>query len=269
MHQFASNTAITFGTLALGVGPAVALSLLGDRHVVRSQLWPFWLLWIAPAFVFLWLADSTEPGHDLVFTVALCALGAGLLVGSVRTLKRLIPCSALIVVAQTALFLFAAPQSDKPPAAAANSMQLNVTANGLRQQQASLENALHVIRTDFDPDNTAVLTVTGQDPYRFMMYYLPEYRVLQLDPLAHSTLAARGARQGTWRPAGDCLFDGTDVVWVLLARSEPGLVPNAAKLLSAPDQTPFQVWHAHLAVDTPEYLGFEVGGRCARLAKLD
>jgi hypothetical protein len=86
------------------VGPAVALSLLGDRHVVRSQLWPFWFVWIAPGFVFLWLTDSTEP---------------------------------------------------------------------------------------------------GQDPYRFMMYYLPEYRVLQLDPLAHSTLAARGARQGTWRPAGD------------------------------------------------------------------
>jgi hypothetical protein len=99
-----------------------------------------------------------------------------------------------------------------------------------------------------------------------MMYYLPEYRVLQLDPQAHSTLAARYARQGTWQPAADCLFDGTDVVWVLLARSEPGVAPNAAKLLSDPDQTPFQVWHAHLTVDTPEYLGFEVGGRCVGLA---
>jgi hypothetical protein len=257
LRQFANNAVISFGTLVLVIGPAVVISLFGDRSALGEQPWAFWILWTAPAFVFLWLVDSTEPGHDLVFTVALCALGAGLLVRGIQNQKRLLAYAALIVAAQTAIFLFAAPVADKPPAWALNSMVLNVTANGLRQQQASLADALHVIRSDFDPDHTLVVTGTGQDPYRFMMYYLPEYQVLQLDPQAHSVLAARGGRQGTWQPATDCLLQATDVVWVLLSRSEPGLIPDA-ELLSPVTATPFQVWHTRPTADTPDYVGFEI-----------
>jgi 4-amino-4-deoxy-L-arabinose transferase-like glycosyltransferase len=255
LHQLANNTAISFGTLALVVGPAVVMSLFGDRRAVRQNRWVFWLLWVAPAFVFLWLIDSTEPGHDLVFSVALCALGAGVLVRSIHDQKRLLACAALVVAAQTTIWLFASPLTEKPPAWVLNSMVLNVTAPGLRQQQASLADTLHIIRSQFDPHQTVVLTVTGQDPYRFMMYYLPEYRVLQLDPQAHSILAATGRQQGTWQPATECQLQATDVVWVLLSRSEPGLIPGAA-LLSPSDATPFQVWHTHPTPDTPDYAGF-------------
>jgi hypothetical protein len=255
LHQFANNTVISFGTLVLVVGPAVTMSLIGDRRVVTRQWWPFWILWTAPAFLFLWLVDSTEPGHDLVFTTALCALGAGLLVCGIQNPTRLRVCATFIVALQAAIFLFASPVSEKPPAWALNSMVLNVAAPGLRQQQASLADALRVIRTNFDADHTVVLTVTGQDPYRFMMYYLPEYRVLQLDPQAHSVLSARDRRQGTWRPATECLLQASDVVWVLLSRSEPGLIPDATPLLSGPGATPFQVWHAS---DAADYVGFEI-----------
>src|SRR5439155_11141091 len=258
LHEFVNNTFISFGTLVLVIGPAVAMSLLADRRAVRSRWWAFWLLWIAPAFVFMWLVDSTEPGHDLVFSVALCVLSAGLLVASMRRVSHLLICAAFIVAAQAGIFLFASPVSEKPPAWALNSMVLNVTASGLRQQQASLADALHVIRTNFDAERTVILTVTGQDPYRFMMYYLPDYLVLQLDPQAHSVLAARGRRQGTWQPATDCVFHSTDVVWVLLSRSEPGLIPDATPLLSGPEATPFQVWYTRPAVDTPDYVGFAV-----------
>jgi hypothetical protein len=82
-------------------------------------------------------------------------------------------------------------------------MLLNVTAPGLRQQQLSLAYALQTIRSQFDPRETAVLTVTGQDPYRFMMYYQqPEYVVLRLDPQAQSVLTARNMRQGIRRQVG-------------------------------------------------------------------
>ena len=92
------------------------MSLLADRRAVRSRWWAFWLLWIAPAFVFMWLVDSTEPGHDLVFSVALCVLSAGLLVASMRRVSHLLICAAFIVAAQAGIFLFASPVSEKPPA---------------------------------------------------------------------------------------------------------------------------------------------------------
>ena len=268
IRQLAANTAISFGTLAFSIGPAIVLSLVADwRAVVRwlqelrhSELGVFWM------FLFLWLVDSTEPGHDLVYAVALCALGAGLVLATVRTVPRLIVWGTLLVAIQVAIFLFAAPQYGKPLAWTANSMLLNVTAPGLRLQQASLDEALRAIRDQFDPPHSVILTVTGQDPYRFMMYYLPEYRVLRLDPQTHSVLAAQARQQGTWRAqsAADCLVDGRDryAVWVLSARSEPGIVPIEATRVTGTDDSRFQVWAMEVRTETSDYLGFNLGGNC-------
>jgi hypothetical protein len=275
-RQLASNTAISFGTLAFSLGPAVVLALASDwraslrvlrttLHMRRSGV--FWTLWIVPAFVFMWLFDSTEPGHALVFSVALCVLGAGLLVATARDTVRLIVCGTLLVGAQTVVFLFAAPQFDRPLAWTANAMLLNVTAPGLRQHQASLDDALQTIRARFDTGETAILTVTGQDAYRFMMYYLPEYAVLRLDPQAQSVLTARGRQHGTWHQPADCLFETGGVrhaVWVLAARSEPGVVPEGATRVSSATEGPFTVWEVRPGPDTPDYLGFKIGGTCAQ-----
>jgi hypothetical protein len=237
------------------------------RAVMGSDQRTFCILWIAPAFAFLWLVDSTEPGHDLLFSVALCALGSGLLVASTRTLRRQVVCGALLTGLQVSVFLFATPQFDKPLAWTANSILLNVTAAGLRQQQASLDDALYTIRSQFDPHDTVVLTVTGQDAYRFMMYYLPEYLVLRLDPQAQTVLAARNQHQGTWSQPADCLFDAgvvRTVVWVLASNSEPGLVPDGAMRVSNDGPGPFQVLRKlRTSQQTPDYLGFKLGGECA------
>lgn len=272
-RQFAANTAISFGTLFFTIGPALVLSLVTDwratgrslRTMLGGDSGVFWLLWIAPAFTFLWLVDSTEPGHDLVYTVALCTLGAGLVVATVRTVPRLIVGGTLLAAVQVIVFLFAAPQYGKPLAWTANSMLLNVTATGLRQQQASLGDALQAIRGQFDARDSVVLTLTGQDPYRFMMYYLPDYRVLRLDPPTHSVL---DSTVGTWSfldPSG-CLFDAVRVhhaVWVVASTSEPGSVPPDARLVSSSDDGPFQVWAIDPRPGTPEYLGFKLSGNCA------
>jgi 4-amino-4-deoxy-L-arabinose transferase-like glycosyltransferase len=271
LRQFAANTAISFGTLAFSIGPALGLSLRADRRAVfiwlqASKLKPFWILWIAPAFGFLWLVDSTEPGHNLVYTVALCALGAGLIRAVGHTMRSSLGFAALVVVAQGAVFLFAAPQFDKPLAWTANSMLLNVTEPGLRLHQASLGEALQLIRQQFDPRQSTILTVTGQDPYRFMMYYLPEYLVIRLDPQTRSLLAARAKQQGTWsvKAAQECLLDRgvRYAVWVLAARSEPGVVPSTATHLSRNTDGPFQVWALDLGLATSEYLGFKLSGDC-------
>jgi len=174
----------------------------------------------------------------------------------------------VLVALAVAVFLFAAPLPDRPLAWTANTMLLNVTAPGLRQQQESLADALQTIRRQYDPRESAVLTVTGQDAYRFMMYYLPDYVVLRLDPQTQSVIMARDRQQGTWQQASSCLFESASggvrrAVWVLSSRSEPGIVPSDATRVSSADEGPFQVWELQLGPDTPDYLGFKIGGQCA------
>jgi hypothetical protein len=146
-------------------------------------------------------------------------------------------------------------------------MLLNVTSPGLRLQQSSLADALNAVRSRFDPGDTAIVTVTGQDPYRFMMYYLPEYLVVRLEPRAQSVLEARDRHQGTWREVTDCLFAGRPVrraIWVLSAPTDPGVLPAGATRVQTDDDGPFQVWDLAIGPDTPDYLGFKMG--CAASA---
>jgi 4-amino-4-deoxy-L-arabinose transferase-like glycosyltransferase len=272
-RQLAANSAIAFGTLAFSFGPALVLSLLVDRRraaswlrsTFRSSTGVFLALWIVPAFTFLWLVDSTEPGHDLIYVGALTALGAGLLVYTAPSRHMLF--GAILAGLQAAVFLFAAPQANRPFAWTLNSMLLNVTAPGLRQQQASLDATLRAIRSDFDPGDTLIVTLLGQDPYRFLMYYLPEYRVIRLDPTNHTELAAAGRGQGSWAEVSGCLIDPREVrhaVWVLTTPTEPGTIPDGARLISEPGSPdgPLQVWQLDSAAATEEYLGFQLSRAC-------
>jgi hypothetical protein len=265
-RQLAANTAIAFGTLAFTVVPPLLLSPRTTRtwfvSTLRSQTGAFLSLWLLPAFTFLWLVDSTEPGHDLVFIGAIEALCGGLLAHVARS--RALPIGALLASLQAAVFLFAAPLADRPLAWTANSMLLNVTAPGLRQQQTSLDATLQTIRTQFSPTDTVVLTLLGQDAYRFMMYYLPEYSVMRLDPSAHTALKARERTQGNWTPVSGCLLDPAttrNAVVVLMAPIEPGTLPPDGERLSTADG-PFQVWLLPRSTSAADYLGFSVG-RCA------
>jgi len=276
-RQLAANTAISYGSLAFSLGPALLLAAACDWHTSRCWLrssWRslsgvFWIIWIAPAFVFLWLVDSSEPGHDLIFVGALCALGAGALVQSARSRSRLMVAGSVLVAAQALVFLYATPVLNRPLAWTADSMLLNVTAPGLRQQQASLSAVLRTIRTGFNPADTLVVTVTDQDPYRFMMYYLPDYAVIRLDPHAQRVMTARERRQGNWQPRSGCLSDVGGVhhaVWVLSASSDIGLVPAGAQLDSTIDASPFQVWVEPARGDPLDYLGFKLLGSCGALS---
>ena len=257
IRQLAANTAIAFGTLAFGLGPAVILGLILDRHATCTRFPPqtgvFLMLWIVPAFTFLWLVDSTEPGHDLIFVGALATIGGGLL----RAFSR--GYAVALVVIQAAVFLFAAPLQDRPLAWTFNSMLFNVTEPGLRQQQTSLNTTLQTIRTEFPPSDTLVITLLGQDAYRFMMYYLPEYRVVRLDPQQTSVLTARNRVQGNWAelPSG-CLATPPHAIVVLSSPIEKGTVPTGASQLWN-GVGPFQVWQ--LASDA-SYLGFTLSSAC-------
>jgi hypothetical protein len=272
-RQLTANTLISFGTLAYTLGPSLLLAALCNwratarwlRTIFRAHVGVFWIVWIAPAFVFLWLIDSTEPGHALVFVVAVCALGSGVVAHAARSLPRLLVCGGGLVVAQAVVFLFAAPVSNTTLGATLNAMLLNVTAPGLRQQQASLQAALGAVQRQFDPADTVVLTLTDQDAYRFMMYYLAEYQVFRLDPQVHVVLAARDRQQGHWQEASGCLVDPArihNLVWVLSSGSDLRLIPNGGEHVSAAAGGPFDVWAVRLGGEPEEYLGFTFGGPC-------
>jgi dolichyl-phosphate-mannose-protein mannosyltransferase len=250
VRQLAANTAIALGTLAFGLGPALLMGLLLRKHTITRQTGLFLALWIVPAFTFLWLVDSTEPGHDLVFVGAIAAIGAGLL----RTVNRWY--ALALAAVQAAVFLFAAPLQDRPLAWTLDSMLFNVTAPGLRQQQTSLDDTLRTIRSNFSPSDTLVITLLGQDPYRFLMYYLPEYSVVRLDPRDRAALTARYRAQGNWTElSGGCLSTPRHAVVVLSTPSEPGTIPTQAVELSPTGGGPFQVW----LLTANEYLGFKLG----------
>jgi hypothetical protein len=51
-----------------------------------------------------------------------------------------------------------------------------------------------------------------------------------------------------------------DALLVVWSRSEPGLVPPQATLVSLLDEAPFQVWDIKPGSDTPDYLSFKIGG---------
>jgi hypothetical protein len=237
LRQFISNTATTAIILAVSVGPAIVLNW---RSALRTPALPFLLLWTLPALLLLWLVDSTEAGHALVCIGALCAFSGALLGRSPHPWLY----AAILILVQTSLFLIAAPPADKPPPWAPNAALLNVTAPGIQRQQASLAASIQAVQ-GFDPADTVVLTVNGQNAYRFMMYYLPAYAVLDVDPTTHAVLEARHHQQAHWREWSECPFDPSAVRHALLVvwtTSEPGLVPDDATPIAGGGDGPFRIW---------------------------
>jgi 4-amino-4-deoxy-L-arabinose transferase-like glycosyltransferase len=270
LRQLVANTASTLGIVGLAISPALVFSPLSNRQAalgwLDTQPKAVWALWVAPPLVFLWLVDSTEPGHNLVYLVALCALAAGLMTVSARSTRQLLAAGALVAAMQTGIFLFAAPRTDKPPPWVANSMLLNVTVSGLQQYQVSLDETIGAVRAQFDPADTALITIAGQDAYRPVMYYLPEYRVVHLDPAHGTFLTARHREQGSWREITECPFADAPprrTAWIVWTHSEPGLVPSNAAPVAGGKASRLQVWDVTLEGATADYLGLDVGAGCA------
>jgi hypothetical protein len=261
-RQLATNTATAFGTLGFTIGPALVVALLLDARGtiswLRSTLNAFWILWIVPPFVFLWLVDSTEPGHDLIFVPALVALGSGLIVRLASTARRLVVAAAALLGAQSAVFLAAAPISGIPLASTADSALLNLTASGIRQQQTSLDWTVRTIRERYDPRQTVVVTVVPEDPYRFMMYYLPEFVVLRLDPPNGTVLSAQNKREGNWIDVSNCVFANfmdpqiagkQHAVWVISSATGAEPIPEGGEQLPGPgtDHALWSIWDVRSA----------------------
>ncbi len=98
-----------------------------------------------------------------------------------------------------------------------------------------------------------------------MMYYLPEYRVVQIDAAAHAALTAYAQQAGHWTEVGDCLLPAStgSVLLVLSHFGVPGTIPPDATLITnANEPRPFEVWQLNAAGAGSDYLGFNIGSHC-------
>ena len=268
------NTAIIWLYTVALVGPMLGCALLLcrcdwqsrlglDRSDRRTELLVFFGLWILPSFIFLWIADTTEAGHALLFTVGLLPPVAALLarVHWPRWVPALVVSGVLAL--QAGIFLFAVPRRDPPGAYVTNLALLRYTAESLRQHEDNVVSMERVIRGRFNPSETLVVTTYGQIPFRFAMFYLPDYTVLRVNQPDGTTLVAR--KDGIQVVHDECIDASVkSIVWV----EEPGgsrLASRDAVPLQSPGSTGEGNWQ--LAVEDPTSASLAIPGirRCSAL----
>jgi hypothetical protein len=249
--SFAQQTALLWGGAIVAVGPLVGVALATApcrtgwlvRHALGRDMVRFTATWVLPSFLFLWLTDTTENGHNLLFVCGLLPLVAGLVARAVQD-RVLLVGGICVAAVQAGIFLLATPRTQPPFAWTANSILLGFTAPALREQQETLRNAIGVVRARFDPSTTEILTLAGQDVYRFAMYYLPEFTVTRMPEGGHGPMRARN-----WRPLPEvepaCSSGQVQTAWIVWATTPRAQWPEAAIEVPLPNQsegTRWRVW---------------------------
>jgi hypothetical protein len=250
--SFAQQTALLWGGAILAVGPLVGIALASAPrrmwqqvlHAPCGDMVRFTAVWVVPSFLFLWLNDTTEAGHNLLFICALLPLVASMVARAVSG-RALLVGGICVAVLQAAVFLFGTPRIQPPFAWTANSLLLGFTAPALHEQQETLRNTIAVVRERFDPSSTEIMTLAGQDVYRFAMYYLPEFTATRMPEGGRASLRARN-----WQPVpevdgGACSSRPAQTAWIVWATTPRAQRPEAADDVPLPGQqegTRWRVW---------------------------
>lgn len=248
--SLAQQTAMLWGFGLLSVGPIVGLTLVSaPRRATRLVLCArsrnamrFTAVWVVPSFLFLWLTDTTEAGHNLLFLCGLLPLVAALASRAVSGRVMLLGGAAIVFI-QSAIFLFAIPRTQPPFAWTVNSILLGFTAPALREQQDTLRSTVSVVREHFDPSDTEILTLDGQDVFRFAMYYLPEFTVVRLPEGGYGAMRARGLQPlpSSEPPCANGRVNSVWIVWATTPRQREPQGAIAVPLLSQHQGTRWRV----------------------------
>lgn len=170
-----------YNFIVYGLGAGIAVILLAFYSIIRHKRLKllnkhkllFFILWIMPSVMFYLLIfiHPANPGYVLIFMPALLLLSAlsiNYITGELDDLlkRKLTAKIALLFIAINASFFLL---SNYP-----------VSYRAIRNHDTDLGIMLNEIKI-FDPSNTAIFV----RPYifygRHIMYYLPEYRVYQVD----------------------------------------------------------------------------------------
>lgn len=252
-HKLVHNTAVLWAYVVALLGPLAVCGLLVSRRTLRRR-WhqnrdtlTFFALWALPSFAFLWGLDTTEAGHNLLFTMAVLPLVAGLVAGApvvhVRRVRTFVAC---LVVAQAAAFVLGGPPRTVAFAAVLDPGLTAYNAVTLRAHEHTLRDTLDYIRSTQDPGHSLVATVYGQAPYRFMMYYLPDYRVIRVqEPGDVVRLATnRSTVMAARLPCVDAQVES--LVWVTEGVERPEAVPPGAVPVAVSDRDGPSLWRVWL-----------------------
>ena len=196
-------------SVIVGLGP-LALALLALPYSIRRAGWRsrewFLLAWIVPPSAFYALVHFGQAGYVLTFLPALVILLARALVEAVAAgterLRRpnwrwALTTAALVpfVLINTGFFVSARPirrEFDNRPGDAwiwrardeLHDWILSRTAAALREHEAVIRTYVDTIRVVYDSSDTVLVTEIGNPrsyPWlRHAMYYLPEYRIYQV-----------------------------------------------------------------------------------------
>lgn len=235
------------GIFALGIA-AYSLIRKGRIHFLDRHKALFFSLWVLPSTLFYLLIfiHPTNPGYVLLFLPALFILVAvsaeylsddaplPLKEGGLRRGRLLIPLASILIISNAAIFFFS---------------KLPVSRVEIRNHDRDLTVMLNKIR-GFDPSGTAVFV----KPYTFfnfrhIMYYLPEYRVYQVDvriaPTGEMRKTFWGMGRKTFITDEIVLPEGIDTFIVPLLEDEIDKVRDIQ-----------QVRTAKLETSDPLYLAF-------------
>ena len=176
-----SSALLNFTFYAIGAGIYVlglaAYSLIRQRrlkYLDRAKVY-FFSFWVLPSvfFYLMIFIHPANPGYVLIFLPALCillAVSIGYLSGEFKKIIKkdiYIPVVMLVIVINLYVFIFSSNQA---------------SYREIKKHDNNLSIMLHNINL-YDPTKTVVFV---REPYIFygfrqIMYYLPEFRVYQID----------------------------------------------------------------------------------------
>lgn len=191
VHVLIKNGAILGGYCLAIFGPLVAAGVVWRGRTVwstlrrRAGVLVFLLGWAAPSLIFLWLFDTTEGGHNLLFTAALVPLAAAALARSPAARSAQVAVVAGVIAFQGAVFLFAPTLRAGTVTDLANAALFDYTSAHLRQHESALRDVTALIQRA-DPETSVIATLFPESSFRFAMYYLPEFTVLRVRQPDHN-----------------------------------------------------------------------------------
>ena len=186
-----------FALLALlaGVVNTLQRTKQPSQKSQRTDTWLFLVLWILPSILYYTFIHMGQQGLVFVFLPALFLFSAQA-IASVRTSRQVRWLFPLVLILGNCLVFLTLSTFPLGP----SSVKL-LTVDTLRQHDRDLQDRIVTIRKDFDPDTTLIVS----SDWRFVQYYLPEYRFTPFELIAHGEESA-----GMPKPGETILLDCPD-----------------------------------------------------------
>lgn len=150
----------------------------------------FFSLWISPPLLFNLFIRSDHAGYQLNYSVPILLLSAL----SIKVLLSKNKFVLITVVAFLAVFNLGLFFRDRDPDLSDPYVPTSFHYSEIRKNDIKMEAKINFIRDNFDSKNTMIL-IGEPDYIRPVMYYLPEFTIIQLDGLVTKDLPFKNIKR--------------------------------------------------------------------------